>query len=80
MSELVGKNLNEGGPASGLAILLLLLNACTVLRKRGSLGLLLPGYIYASLAYQQGCHNVLISKLCPYFEGLRLRKYFCPYF
>ena len=32
------------------------------------------------IAYIQGCHNVLISKIYPYFEGMCLRKYFCPYF
>ena len=34
----------------------------------------------ACQCYKQGCHNVLISKICPYFEGMCLRKYFCPYF
>ena len=29
---------------------------------------------------EQGCHNLLISKICPVFEDLCLRKYFCPYF
>ena len=26
-------------------------------------------------AYNQGCHNVLISKICPFFEGLCLRSH-----
>jgi len=30
--------------------------------------------------YKQGYRIVLISKICPYFEVLRLRKYHCPYF
>ena len=38
------------------------------------------------ITYTQGSHNVLISKICPFFEGLCLRNYFvliskkCPYF
>jgi len=31
------------------------------------------------LDYIQGYHTVLISKICPYFAVLRLRKYYCPY-
>ena len=30
--------------------------------------------------YAQGYHTVLISKICPYFLVLRLRKHYCPYF
>jgi len=31
------------------------------------------------LDHIQGYHTVLISKICPYFAVLRLRKYYCPY-
>ena len=36
--------------------------------------------------YLQGCHTVLISKICPFFGGMCLKKCFvliskeCPYF
>jgi len=32
-----------------------------------------------TFVYSQGYHTVLISKICPYFAVLRLRKYNCPY-
>ena len=32
------------------------------------------------LNYHQGCHTVRNSSICPYFEGLCLRKYYCPFF
>jgi len=36
--------------------------------------------LYVAVTYTQGCHAVLISKICPCFEGLRLVKFCCPYF
>ena len=32
------------------------------------------------IAYYQGCHTVLISKICPFLEGACLRKLHCTYF
>ena len=55
-------------PDANISVLKFLLSAASV------------SLILLTVAYRQGCHNVLISKICPFFEGLCLRKYFCPYF
>jgi len=34
----------------------------------------------SKMGYNQGDPTVLISKICSYFEVLRLKKYYCPYF
>jgi len=36
--------------------------------------------LFEKMAYMQGYHTVLTSKICPYFAVLRLRKHECPYF
>jgi len=37
-------------------------------------------YVSHDMLYVQGDHTVLISNICPYFEVVCLRKYYCPYF
>jgi len=39
-----------------------------------------PQLMLIKCCYIQGFHTVLISKICPYFESLHLRKNHCPYF
>ena len=37
------------------------------------------GLLYTLIINRQGYHTVLISKICPDFSLLRLRKCYCPY-
>jgi len=36
--------------------------------------------LYVAVTFTQGSHTVLITTICPCFEGLSFVKFCCPYF